>query len=52
MKQIISNNGEVEINNVFINPKTMSLPQLYGYTDQGTKEWSDGIIPKLLRYVC
>uniref|UniRef100_A0A3B5R8Q1 Dynein heavy chain hydrolytic ATP-binding dynein motor region domain-containing protein n=1 Tax=Xiphophorus maculatus TaxID=8083 RepID=A0A3B5R8Q1_XIPMA len=35
-----------------LNPKSMSLGELYGETDLSTNEWSDGVLSSLMRTAC
>ncbi|KAM6908082.1 dynein axonemal heavy chain 2-like [Lycodopsis pacificus] len=35
-----------------LNPKAMSLGELYGENDLSTNEWSDGVLPSLMRSAC
>ena len=33
----------------FVNPKSLSLGQLYGEFDSNTREWSDGVLSSIVR---
>ena len=35
-----------------LNPKSMSLGELYGENDLSTNEWSDGVLSALMRTAC
>lgn len=35
-----------------VNPKSISMEQLYGHTDPMTREWHEGLIEKLFREMC
>lgn len=35
-----------------LNPKAMSLAELYGETDLSTNEWADGVLSSLMRLAC
>lgn len=35
-----------------INPKSMSLGELYGEYDLSTNEWSDGVLSSIMRAAC
>uniref|UniRef100_A0A671XQT1 Dynein axonemal heavy chain 2 n=1 Tax=Sparus aurata TaxID=8175 RepID=A0A671XQT1_SPAAU len=35
-----------------LNPKAMSLAELYGETDLSTNEWADGVLSSLMRSAC
>ena len=35
-----------------INPKSVTIDELYGYVDKNTLEWKSGILPKILRKFC
>ena len=37
------------VNITTINPKAITLAQLYGYSDPLTKDWTDGILPNIVR---
>ncbi len=35
-----------------LNPKAMSLGELYGENDLSTNEWTDGVLSSLMRSAC
>ena len=35
-----------------INPKSVSLEELYGFLDKNTLEWKGGMLPKILKQFC
>lgn len=35
-----------------LNPKSMSLGELYGENDLSTNEWKDGVLSALMRSAC
>lgn len=35
-----------------LNPKAMSLGELYGENDLSTDEWTDGVLSSLMRSAC
>ena len=35
-----------------LNPKTVSLNELYGWVDQNTMEWSDGVLSSMMSRLC
>ncbi len=41
--------NERAVRMVTINPKSMSIAQLYGYTERGSNEWQDGILAAKFR---
>ena len=48
-------NGDASFNNVLdypINPKSLSLGELYGEFNLATNEWADGVLSALMRKTC
>jgi len=41
--------SEVPVNYHVINPKSISIAQLYGYSDPISKEWTEGILADIFR---
>ncbi|UJR33040.1 hypothetical protein I4U23_020499 [Adineta vaga] len=51
----LNKQGYTEFNKVIeypINPKAVSLGELYGQFNLATNEWNDGILSKIMRQVC
>lgn len=46
---ILFQNPEVKKSSCIVNPKSITLPQLFGFLDHESAEWKDGVIPKNLR---
>lgn len=42
--------GKVEFET--INPKSMSIGQLFGFFNDISHEWSNGVVPNIFRYIC
>lgn len=42
--------GKVEFET--INPKSMSIGQLFGFFNDISYEWSNGVVPNIFRYIC
>jgi hypothetical protein len=38
-----------QISKHFVNPKAVTLGQLYGEFDAGTREWNDGVLSRIVR---
>ncbi len=37
------------VENFIVNPKSISINELYGYTDPTTLEWNDGVFSNAMR---
>uniref|UniRef100_A0A3B5LCR6 Dynein heavy chain hydrolytic ATP-binding dynein motor region domain-containing protein n=1 Tax=Xiphophorus couchianus TaxID=32473 RepID=A0A3B5LCR6_9TELE len=49
----LNQKGEPDFEIIYpLNPKSMSLGELYGETDLSTNEWSDGVLSSLMRTAC
>lgn len=44
-----ANEGEVSVSSRVINPKAISIAQLFGATDVESQEWQDGVLAKTFR---
>lgn len=45
----INNNNYRKTTTKFLNPKSITMGQLYGEYDEYTHEWTDGIVPEIIR---
>ena len=37
-------NDELHVKQTFVNPKSVTMGQLYGENDRATQEWKDGVL--------
>lgn len=46
------NSGFEKVHDYALNPKSLSLGELYGEFDLSSNEWSDGVLSSLMRQHC
>ena len=59
LKQLYHDEDKIDNENIYgnvhvdyLNPKAITLRELYGYDDPNTHEWTDGILPEIMRTAC